>query len=430
MHPKKAGKGWVTVVVPKGTLLYRGELATRSNTMLQNMSGNEPRPTWYTKELENAMSYLPFGANGNLYVYRTTKDLKMFKLDSAKNANKLFEMFHNDDVKIFPGMGRGKKAMKSKGNPMMNFLIHIYLGEYSLKRNSKSYKLINGIPQVTSDKDLKRASILPYDLAFARWLCHNGFSGYDQGKMAGKHSKVFDDEVCICLPHKNLELVDVFQFPKGVGKKTTRQGTFQTAVKNTKSRVRNAKWYKMRFKMASEDECNICFEKIPKDDNNGKGRGCPAGVCKGKFCSLCIDKWLEKNPTCPLCRGAETSANKKERKRRKKELATVKKKSKELRSRLKRSALAVAALGAALGIGSVGRGSLAPHAGLSLMRIPGRVCFNPNLQHGFSPLGPSYEKYFDYYSEVDVPDCTSDAIEAVNKITGELVTVDPSTDIF
>ena len=244
VHPKKAGKGWVTVVVPKGTLLYRGELASRSNTMLQNMSGNEPRPTWYTKELENAMSYLPFGANGNLYVYRTTKDLKMFKLDSAKNANKLFEMFHNDDVKIFPGMGRGKKAMKSKGNPMMNFLIHIYLGEYSLKRNSKSYKLINGIPQVTSDKDLKRASILPYDLAFARWLCHNGFSGYDQGKMAGKHSKVFDDEVCICLPHKNLELVDVFQFPKGVGKKTARQGTFQTAVKNTKSRVRNAKWYK------------------------------------------------------------------------------------------------------------------------------------------------------------------------------------------
>jgi len=244
VHPKKAGKDWVTVVVPKGTLLYRGELATRSNTMLQNMSGNEPRPTWYTKELENAMSYLPFGANGNLYVYRTTKDLKMFKLDSAKNANKLFEMFHNDDVKIFPGMGRGKKVIKSKGNPMMNFLIHIYLGEYTLKRNSKSYKLINGIPQVTSDKDLKRASNLPYDLAFARWLCHNGFSGYDQGKMAGKHSKVFDDEVCICLPHKNLELVDVFQFPKGVGKKTTRQGTFQTAVKNTKSRVRNAKWYK------------------------------------------------------------------------------------------------------------------------------------------------------------------------------------------
>ena len=73
---------------------------------------------------------------------------------------------------------------------------------------------------------------------------------------------------------------------------------------------------------------------------------------------------------------------------------------------------------------------LPPHAGLSLMGIPGRVCFNPNLQHGFSPLGPSYEKYFDYYSEVDVPDCTSDAIEAVNKITGELVTVDPSTDIF
>ena len=30
--------------------------------------------------------------------------------------------------------------------------------------------------------------------------------------------------------------------------------------------------------MTSDDDCNICFEKIPSDDNNGKGRGCPAST--------------------------------------------------------------------------------------------------------------------------------------------------------
>lgn len=187
----------------------------------------------------------------------------------------------------------------------------------------------------------------------------------------------------------------------------------------------------MQFKMASDDECNICFEKIPPDDNEGEGRGCPAGVCNAKFCSMCIDKWLETNPTCPLCRGAETSANKEKRMKRKLKLDNVKNKSKELKSRLKRSALAVAALGAALlGAGAGARAVLPPHAGLSLMGIPGRVCFNPNLQHGFSPLGPSYEKYNKFYEGWDGPYCTSDAIEAVNKITGELVTIDPSTYSF
>ena len=81
---------------------------------------------------------------------------------------------------------------------------------------------------------------MPYDLSFARWLCYNGFPGYEQGKMKGRHSPIFEDEVCICLPHKNLELVDVFQFPKGVGKKSKKP--FQTALKNTKSRIRNASW--------------------------------------------------------------------------------------------------------------------------------------------------------------------------------------------
>ena len=75
----------------------------------------------------------------------------------------------------------------------------------------------------------------------------------------------------------------------------------------------------MQFKMASDDDCNICFGRIPPDDNKGKGQGCPAEVCKAKFCSKCINTWLihlerlGKSPTCPLCVQPETIANKKKR---------------------------------------------------------------------------------------------------------------------
>ncbi len=178
----------------------------------------------------------------------------------------------------------------------------------------------------------------------------------------------------------------------------------------------------MQFKMGSDDECNICLEKIPKDDNNGKGRGCPAEKCKAKFCSLCIDKWLEKNPTCPICRGAETSDNKKERKRRKKELAKVKNKSKELRSRLKRSALAVAAL--ALGATAASflpdkpLTSLASNLPPHFLDVPERheVCFDANLQGG------PFDDYHNYYEYANVADCRPDAVRATNPLHGQIYT--------
>jgi len=176
----------------------------------------------------------------------------------------------------------------------------------------------------------------------------------------------------------------------------------------------------MQFKMASDDECNICFEKIPSDDNKGKGRGCPAGVCNAKFCSMCIDKWLETNPTCPLCRGAETSANKEKRMKRKLKLAKVKNKSKELKSRLKRSALAVAALGAALLGAGAGARAVYQNIPAHIGSVPDgyEVCFNANLQHG------PYAKYHERNLYANIPDCTSDAIEAVG-LTGELFTMQP-----
>ena len=237
IHPKKAGKGWETVIVPEGTILFRGENAKRANTLLQNMSGTDPRPTWYTKKLDNAIGYIPSGVSGNLYVYKTKRDMKMFKFNSAKNVNKLFKMFHDDDTKIFQGQGRGKRPQKSRGWTMTDFLLHMFLGDHDAKQNATHYKLVNGYPQVSSDSDLKRASTMPFDLAFARWLCHNGFEGYEQKDMKGKFIKIFPQEICICLPHKNLTLETVLNFPKGAGKNSANSKKFQDSVKSASKKL-------------------------------------------------------------------------------------------------------------------------------------------------------------------------------------------------
>jgi len=48
------------------------------------------------------------------------------------------------------------------------------------------------------------------------------------------------------------------------------------------------------------EECGICFEKIKKDQ---KFRALPCSeTVFHKFHVSCIDPWLKRKPTCPLCR--------------------------------------------------------------------------------------------------------------------------------
>lgn len=45
--------------------------------------------------------------------------------------------------------------------------------------------------------------------------------------------------------------------------------------------------------MTEVENCTICYE----DQNN------PTKMkCNHSFCKVCIDKWLEKHSTCPICR--------------------------------------------------------------------------------------------------------------------------------
>ena len=49
-----------------------------------------------------------------------------------------------------------------------------------------------------------------------------------------------------------------------------------------------------------DDECSICFDKIKK---NQKFRALPCSEVKQHcFHTRCIDQWLQRNNTCPVCR--------------------------------------------------------------------------------------------------------------------------------
>ena len=59
---------------------------------------------------------------------------------------------------------------------------------------------------------------------------------------------------------------------------------------------------KQQAKQEGEEEkgdntCVICLEKCT---DNCTAR-CP-GICSGRFHRSCIDTWLKKSPTCPVCR--------------------------------------------------------------------------------------------------------------------------------
>jgi hypothetical protein len=47
---------------------------------------------------------------------------------------------------------------------------------------------------------------------------------------------------------------------------------------------------------SNNEECSICNEE--DDDKEKINTPC----CKKVFCKICIEKWLSKNTTCPLCR--------------------------------------------------------------------------------------------------------------------------------
>lgn len=57
------------------------------------------------------------------------------------------------------------------------------------------------------------------------------------------------------------------------------------------------------FSESSNDDCPICIEPLNEAQKNRK-----INVCGHIFCASCIETWLEKHKTCPVCK-KDTTAN-------------------------------------------------------------------------------------------------------------------------
>ena len=67
-------------------------------------------------------------------------------------------------------------------------------------------------------------------------------------------------------------------------------------AKSSKAQVHNERKWITELITSNEEECCICNE------NNVEKEKINTPCCKKIFCKICIEKWLSKNTTCPLCR--------------------------------------------------------------------------------------------------------------------------------
>lgn len=186
---------WEYIIIPKGTLLFRGsyEIPSEAN-----------RATYYAPEIKTANIYLPTKQYGYMNVYKVKRNLRLFKLNSLHNANLLLrETFPDKTVRI-----KGKKLGKGRRSPdktLYDIIRFIYTGEYVINPDTKPHQITR----------LKRSSIITDDFVFANWICDNAFSGgYYAETMKQKLGFNFPAEAMICKPKRDLELQANIQMRK------------------------------------------------------------------------------------------------------------------------------------------------------------------------------------------------------------------------
>lgn len=185
---------WEYDIIPRDTLLYRGT---------KKQSIPKDHRAWYATLIDTANLYLPTNKEGYLNIYRVKQDLRLFKLDSIKNANKLLKITfpYKEIVKT-----EGKRVIKNY--TLYDIIRLIYTGEYVHPEENKPLKI----------KRLVRLSCVDNDSIFAEWLCNHGFAGYNAEIMKQKICGDFPAELMICTPENILEIVDHIRMRKAKNK--------------------------------------------------------------------------------------------------------------------------------------------------------------------------------------------------------------------
>ena len=193
---------WEYVTLRKGSVLYRGT---------KTIPTEENRATYYTPNIHTANLYIPSNKKGYLNVYKTKKELKLFKLDSVSNANKLLRETFSDKTLVIPPKKLGKGKEPLPGKTLYDIIRSIYTGKIWVMAPKEDKPL-----QVTK---IYRQSVVKDDLVFSNWLCANGFNGYHADIMKQKMGFDFPAEDMICKPGNDIKLVDNIEMRQANKKK-------------------------------------------------------------------------------------------------------------------------------------------------------------------------------------------------------------------
>ena len=188
---------WEYITLPKNTILYR---ATKTPPNELN------RATYYTNNIQTANTYLPSNKKGYLNIYRTKKEIRLFKLNSLFNVNKLLRQTFPDKRLVIPP----KKIPKAK-EPLPGKTV------YDIVRS-----MFTGVSWVIAPKEdkplqltrVKRNSVMQDDLIFSNWLCENNFNGYEADVIKQNIGHDFPAETMICKPQTDLEIIKSVQLSR------------------------------------------------------------------------------------------------------------------------------------------------------------------------------------------------------------------------
>jgi adenine-specific DNA methylase len=164
------------MIIPKGTVLYRGSL----DESRLAVPGNRPNylranlPVYFAPNKENANIY-----GAATVEYETTRPLRLLDMSDPDTVSQLIDMARSDAVK---------------------------------KSIAKAFIVANGL--------VKRKSKLKHDIHVAVFICKLGLDGYYAPRLPGKLSyNTFHPEVVLCNSRSVLKVVKVHPLTKSPSSK-------------------------------------------------------------------------------------------------------------------------------------------------------------------------------------------------------------------
>jgi len=189
---------FVVDIVPEGTLLFRGQKT------LSALPSH--KATYFALEIGNANQYLPTAKKGILSVYRTRAPLRLLRLDSLDNVNRmLIETYESD-------------------RPVYDVVRSMFFSKLLQIKAEKDPKWRSTLFSSPPEKEpvqfqrLVRNSVIKNDFVFANWLCRKGYQGYASGVMflyeLGSLQESFPEEIMLCDPAAVLRAVQHTEMKK------------------------------------------------------------------------------------------------------------------------------------------------------------------------------------------------------------------------